>query len=72
MIIKAISAALLAGGIAMSVYGVNASRSFSSEVSKVFTGNPTDHSMWLITGGVAMIVAGVVGLFAGGKLKLGA
>lgn len=67
--IKAIAAGILAGGIALTVYGINASRSFSSEVSKVFTGNPTDHSMWLIAGGVAMVVAGIVGLVAGGKLK---
>lgn len=67
--IRAIALGILAGGIALTVYGINASRSFGSEVSKVFTGNPTDHAMWLIIGGVAMLVAGVAGLIAGGKLK---
>jgi hypothetical protein len=36
-------------------------------VSKVFTGNPTNHAMWLLVGGCGLIVAGAVGLFAGGK-----
>lgn len=67
--IRVIAAALLAGGIALTIYGINASRSFGSEVSKVFTGNPTDHAMWLIIGGVSLLVAGTAGLFAAGKLK---
>lgn len=67
--IRAIALGVLAGGIALTVYGVNASHSFGSEVSRVFTGNPSDHSMWLIIGGVALIVAGAAGLFAGGKKR---
>lgn len=63
----ALSLGILAGGIALAIYGVDASHSFGSEVSKVFTGNPTDHSMWLIIGGVAMIAAGVAGLFVSRK-----
>lgn len=67
---RAIALALLAAGIVLTVFGVNASHSFGSEVSRVFTGNPTDRSMWMIIGGVAMIVAGAVGLFAGGRKGL--
>ncbi len=65
--IRAIALGILAGGIALTVYGINASRSFGSEISKVFTGNPSDHSMGLMIGGVAMIVAGAAGFFLGGK-----
>ena len=65
--IRAIALGILAGGIALTVYGVNASHSFGSEITKVFTGNPSDHSMMLIIGGVAMMVAGAAGLFMGGK-----
>ena len=65
--IRAIALAVLAGGIALTIYGINASNSFGSEVSKVFTGNPTDRAMGLLVGGVVMIVAGAIGVFAGGK-----
>lgn len=65
--IRAIALGILAGGIALTIYGVNASHAFGSEVTKFFTGNPSDHSMLLIGGGVAMIVAGAAGAFMGGK-----
>lgn len=68
--IRALSIVLVCGGIGLTVYGVNASQSFGSDVSRFFTGNPTNHTMWLLIGGVAMIVAGVVGIFAGGSRKL--
>lgn len=67
MIARAIALAVVAAGIALTVYGVSASESFSSDVSRVFTGTPTDRSMWLIIGGVTLLVAGVAGLFVGGK-----
>ncbi len=51
--------AILAAGIVLIIFGVNESQSLGSEVSKFFTGNPTDKSMWLLLGG---IVASVVGL----------
>jgi hypothetical protein len=57
---RAIGVALLAGGIALVIFGINASESFSSDVSRFFTGNPTDKSMWMLIGG---IVAAVAGLF---------
>ena len=68
-LIRALALALLAGGIALTIFGVNASRSFGSEVSKVFTGNPTDRSMMMIVGGVVMIVAGLAAGFAGMKKR---
>lgn len=69
MLMRAISLALLAGGIALTIYGVDASNSFGSEVSKVFTGNPTDRSMMLIVGGIVMMVAGAGGAFASFRKK---
>ena len=57
---RAIGIALIAAGIAMVIFGINAADSFSSDVSRFFTGNPTDKSMWLLIGG---IVAGIAGLF---------
>ena len=57
--------AILAGGIVLLIYGISASKSFSSDVSRFFTGSPTDKTMWLMIGGIAAIVIGVVGLFRG-------
>ncbi|MGA2866772.1 MAG: DUF3185 family protein [Verrucomicrobiota bacterium] len=56
---KIISLALLAGGIVLIVIGINATNSFSSDVSRFFTGSPTDKAVWMLIGG---IVAAVVGL----------
>lgn len=64
---RAIALGILAGGIALTIYGVNASHSFGSEVTRVFTGNPSDHSMWLMIGGVVMIVAALALLVGGRK-----
>jgi hypothetical protein len=62
---KVISLAILAGGIVLVIYGVSASKSFSSDVSRFFTGSPTDKTMWLLIGGIVAIVIGLVGLFRG-------
>ena len=56
---KIISLALLAGGVVLIVIGINATNSFSSDVSRFFTGSPTDKAVWMLLGGV---VAAVVGL----------
>jgi divalent metal cation (Fe/Co/Zn/Cd) transporter len=57
---KAIGFALLAAGIALVIFGINASESFSSDVSRFFTGHPTDKSMWMLIGGIAALVLGSV------------
>lgn len=59
---KAISLALLAAGILLIAFGINASNSFSSEISRTFTGSPTDKAMWMLIGGVVAAVVGLVGL----------
>jgi hypothetical protein len=50
---------LLAVGIALLITGFNESHSFASDVSRTFTGNPTDRSLWLIIGGAVAIVVGL-------------
>jgi uncharacterized protein DUF3185 len=57
---------IVAGGCLL-VYGLQASQSFSSDVSRLFTGSPTDRAIWLIVGGAAASIAGVVLLLRGGK-----
>jgi hypothetical protein len=51
---------VLALGIALLVFGYNESHSFNSDVSRFFSGNPTDRSMWFIISGIVAIVAGLV------------
>jgi hypothetical protein len=63
---KGIGLALLATGIVMIVLGLNAGDSFGSEVSRFFTGAPTDKSIWLLLGGIAAtIVRSVMSLRRG-------
>jgi hypothetical protein len=64
---RAISLAILAGGILLTIYGAAASKSFSSDISRFFTGSPTDKAMWMLIGGVVAIIIGLVGLLRGSK-----
>ena len=59
--------AIFAVGIVLLVFGFNASHSFSSDVSRVFTGNPTDKSIWLLVGGAAAVIVGLVLAIRGGR-----
>jgi hypothetical protein len=65
--IKVISLALLAGGIALIIYGINASNSLGSDFSRFFTGSPTDKSIWLLIGGIVAAAIGAGGLLRGSK-----
>lgn len=64
---KAISLAILAGGILLMIFGVNASNSISSDISRVFTDAPTDKAIWMLVGGVIVTIIGLVGLLRGLK-----
>jgi hypothetical protein len=59
---KLLSIALLVGGIILIIYGVNASNSIGSDFSRLFTGSPTDKSIWLLIGGIIGAVIGAGGL----------
>jgi len=62
---KLIPLAILAGGIVLVVFGVSATNSFNSDVSRFFTGSPTDKAIWMIIGGIVAIVIGLGGLTLG-------
>ena len=61
--------AILAGGVILLIYGAAASNSFSSDISRFFTGSPTDKAVWMLIGGVVAIIIGGVGLLRGAKQK---
>ena len=62
---RAVYIALLAVGILLIVFGINASNSIGSSVSRFFTGSPTDKAVWMLIGGVASSLIGLVGLARG-------
>ncbi|MEO5803326.1 MAG: DUF3185 family protein [Verrucomicrobiota bacterium] len=64
---KIISLALLVGGIVLIIMGINATNSFGSDVSRFFTGSPTDKAVWMLIGGVVATIAGLAGTFRGSK-----
>lgn len=54
----ALGAALFVAGLALAYFGYQESQSLASEVTEVFTGSPTDGSMWKMVGGAALAVLG--------------
>jgi uncharacterized membrane protein YidH (DUF202 family) len=64
---KALGIVLLAVGVILIIYGMNASDSFNSSVSRFFNGRPTNETIWFLVGGVVACVVGVVALLRGPK-----
>lgn len=64
---KTISIALLVGGVALIIFGISAMNSFSSDVSKFFTGSPTDKAVWMLIGGSVAAAAGLTMSLRGTK-----
>ena len=58
---KIIFLALLTGGVALVIIGINTTNSFSSDVSRFFTGSPTDRAIWMLIGGIVASVIGLAG-----------
>jgi hypothetical protein len=65
---RIISLAVLVGGIVLIVLGINATNSFSSDVSRLFTGSATDKAIWMLIGGVVAVIAGLAGIFRSSKV----
>ena len=57
---RVVGIALLCVGIVLLILGISAADSLASDISRFFTGNPTDRSVWLMIGGVAGIVVGAI------------
>jgi len=56
---KIVSLALLVGGVVLIIFGISATNSFSSDVSRFFTGSPTDKAVWMLIGGITAAVVGL-------------
>jgi hypothetical protein len=64
---KMFSIVLLVGGVVLMILGVQATNSFSSDVSRFFTGSPTDKAIWMLIGGLVAAVMGLFGVMRGSK-----
>ena len=64
---RIVSLALLIGGVVLIIFGITATNSFSSDVSRFFTGSPTDKAVWMLIGGIVAAVIGLVSMLRGGK-----
>ncbi|TDV37256.1 uncharacterized protein DUF3185 [Paraburkholderia caballeronis] len=65
--IKAISLALIVGGIVLLYFGGQSFHSLANDMSRMFTGAPTNRTILLIAGGIAATIAGLIGLASSGK-----
>ena len=64
---KILYVALLIGGVLFILLGINASHSINADFSRLFTGSPTEKSIWLLIGGFVAAVIGAGGLIRGSK-----
>ena len=57
---RLIGVVLLVTGVMLVIFGINASESFASDISRFFTGAPTEKSIWMF---IAGLVSSALGLF---------
>ncbi len=67
---KALSLAMLVAGVVLLVFGLIEADSIRSSFSRLFTGEPTDKSVWLLIGGWMASVVGLSGLARSSELAL--
>src|SRR4051812_30026686 len=54
---------VLVVGIALLLYGLGSADSIKDSFSRLFTGHPTDRTMWFIVGGSVLTIAGLGGFW---------
>ncbi|TVR40232.1 MAG: DUF3185 family protein [Planctomycetota bacterium] len=63
--LRIISFGLLGLGIVLIIVGLGAQDSIHSKLSEVFTGTPSDATVWYLAVGIAAAVAGAAGILIG-------
>lgn len=58
---RLVSIAILIVGILLIVFGLHATHSFASDVSRFFTGSPTNKAIWMLISGILLSDIGLVG-----------
>ncbi|WP_323119541.1 DUF3185 family protein [Burkholderia alba] len=65
---RAISVALIVGGIVLLYFGGQSFHSINDNVARFFTGSPSNKTVMLIVGGVVATLVGLIGVaMPGGK-----
>jgi hypothetical protein len=59
---------LLAGGLVLIAYGMDASGSVSSNFSQFFTGSPSNKAISLVVGGAVVAAMGAAGFLRGSSV----
>jgi len=67
---RVLGIALLVAGVVLIVFGMNASASLGSRLSELFTGTPSDRTIWLLVVGVVAAIVGLGLLLAGRRRTL--
>jgi hypothetical protein len=57
---RSVGVVLLVVGVVLIIIGFSASRSLADNMSRMFLGRFTEHTMWYIIGGAASAVVGLV------------
>jgi hypothetical protein len=65
-----IGIALLVIGVVLIIFGMNASASLGSRLSELFTGAPSDRTLWLLLAGAAAAIVGIGMILAGRRRTL--
>ena len=65
-----IGIALLVVGVVLIMFGMQASASVGSRLSELFTGAPSDRTIWLVVVGVAAAIVGLGLLLVGRRRTL--
>jgi LPXTG-motif cell wall-anchored protein len=61
---------VLVVGVVLIVFGMNASASLGSRLSELFTGAPSDRTIWLLVAGVVAAMLGLGMLLVGRRRTL--
>jgi LPXTG-motif cell wall-anchored protein len=61
---------VLVVGVVLSVFGMNASASLGSRWAELFTGAPSDRTIWLLVAGVVAAMLGLGMLLVGRRRTL--
>jgi LPXTG-motif cell wall-anchored protein len=65
-----VGVALLVVDVVLIIFGMQASASVGSRLSELFTGAPSDRTIWLLVAGVAAAMVGLGLLLAGRRRML--
>ena len=61
---------LLVVGVVLMIFGMQASASVGSRLSELFTGAPSDRTIWLLVAGIAAAILGLGLLLVGRRRTL--